>query len=137
MVKSFISKNCHHARTSDDIDMKLGPVTKLDRRITTTSKKMMMSLATYDVIVIFSILVDLEQSGIRTPGTWYMILTFSLIATFRHIKIENKSNKSLTAFLLWVKVLFLLKMLIFCQKRADISKIQTKFRLNSTKRYII
>ena len=31
--------NCHNSRTSDDIDMKLWPVTKTDKRNKTTSKK--------------------------------------------------------------------------------------------------
>ena len=47
----------HDSRTSDGIDMKLGPVTKLDKRNTSTSKKFdddVMS-ASYGVIVIFPI----------------------------------------------------------------------------------
>ena len=31
--------NCHNSRTSDDIEMKLCPVTKLDKRKKSTSKK--------------------------------------------------------------------------------------------------
>ena len=37
--QSLIKENCHNSRTSDDIDMKLGPVTKLDKRNKTTLKK--------------------------------------------------------------------------------------------------
>ena len=37
--QSLIKENCHNSRTSDDIDMKLGPVTKLDKRNKTASKK--------------------------------------------------------------------------------------------------
>ena len=29
--KSLIKENCHNSRTSDDIDKKLGPVTKIDK----------------------------------------------------------------------------------------------------------
>ena len=36
---SLINKNCHNSRTRNDINMKLGPVTKLDKRNTATSKK--------------------------------------------------------------------------------------------------
>ena len=36
LVKPLKNKNCHNYRTSNDIDMKLVPVTKLDRRNTTT-----------------------------------------------------------------------------------------------------
>ena len=38
-VQSLINKNCHNYRTSNDIDMKLGPVTELDKRNKATSKK--------------------------------------------------------------------------------------------------
>ena len=38
LVKSLINKNYHNSRTSNDADMKLEPVTKLDKRNKTTSK---------------------------------------------------------------------------------------------------
>ena len=53
----FIKENCHNFRTSDDIDMKFGPVTKLFKRNKRTSKFFdddVMS-KNCDVIVIFSI----------------------------------------------------------------------------------
>ena len=37
--QSLIKENCHNSRTSTDIDMKLAPVTKLDKRNKTMSKK--------------------------------------------------------------------------------------------------
>ena len=37
--QSIIKENCHNSRTGDDIDMKLEPATKLDKRNKTTSKK--------------------------------------------------------------------------------------------------
>ena len=53
------------SRTNNDINMKLGPVTKLDKRKTTTSKNLSGDVvsANYDVIVI--LMIDLEQSGNR------------------------------------------------------------------------
>ena len=36
--QSFIKRNCHNSRTSDYIDMKLGPVTKLVKKNNATSK---------------------------------------------------------------------------------------------------
>ena len=53
--QSFINKNCPSSRTSNDIDMKLGQVTKLDKRNTSTSKNVdnNVMLATCDLIVIF------------------------------------------------------------------------------------
>ena len=37
--QSFINKNCQNSRNSHGIDMKLGTVTKLDKKYTTTSIK--------------------------------------------------------------------------------------------------
>ena len=36
--QSLINENCYDSQTSNDIDMKLGPVTKLDRRNMASSK---------------------------------------------------------------------------------------------------
>ena len=54
--KSLIKENCHNSRNIDDIDMKLGPVPKLDKRNKTTSKKFDDDVIpeNYDVIVIFT-----------------------------------------------------------------------------------
>ena len=55
--ESLVHKNYHNSRPSYDIDMKLGPVAKLDKRNTTTSKKIYDDVvsANYNVIVIFPI----------------------------------------------------------------------------------
>ena len=54
--QSLIKGNCHNSRTRK-IDMKLGSVTKLDKRNKTLSKKFDEDVISenYDVIVIFSI----------------------------------------------------------------------------------
>ena len=55
--ESLIKENCHRSGASYDIDMKLGPVTRLDKRNKATSKKFdddFMS-ENFDVIVIFPI----------------------------------------------------------------------------------
>ena len=33
-----MNENCYNSRISNNIDLKLGPATKLDKKITTTSK---------------------------------------------------------------------------------------------------
>ena len=55
--QSLKKENCHNCRTSDDIDMKPGPVTKIDRRNKITSKNFDDDLISTncDVIVIFPI----------------------------------------------------------------------------------
>ena len=55
--QSRIKENCHNSRTSDDIDMKLGPVIKLGKRNKATSKKFDVEVMSEncDAIVIFRI----------------------------------------------------------------------------------
>ena len=55
--QSLIKENCHNFRTSDDIDMNLGPVTKLDKENKITSTKISDNaiLANCDDTVIFPI----------------------------------------------------------------------------------
>ena len=71
--QSFLNGNCHNSRTSHDIDMKLQPVTKLDKRNTTTSKKLSddVMLTNRKVIVFFSIQV--QFSAIRKPDCRRMV----------------------------------------------------------------
>ena len=54
---TLIKENCYNSRTSDDIDMKLGPVTKIDKRNKKKSKKIDNDVVSEscDVIVIFRI----------------------------------------------------------------------------------
>ena len=63
--QSVIKENCHTSRTSDDIDMKLGHVTKIDKRNKATSKKFKVDVCQKIVtsLSFFGFLVNLEQSG--------------------------------------------------------------------------
>ena len=69
IIAKIINKIGHNSRAGNDIDMKLGLVTKLGKRSTTTSK-------IFDVcsqyITIFS-MVDLEQSRTEIPDAWSLI----------------------------------------------------------------
>ena len=69
--------------------MKLGPVTKLNKRNKTTSKKI-------DGDFISKNLANLEQSGGRIPDTESTKIMFSVIVTFCLTKTENRTKKSLT-----------------------------------------
>ena len=55
--QSLIKENCYNSRASHDIDMELGPVTKVDKRNKTKSKTFDddVMLENCDVIVIFRI----------------------------------------------------------------------------------
>ena len=58
--QSFINENCHNSRTSHDIDIKLGLVTKLDKRNEARSKNC-------DVIVFFP--TYCQFADIRKPDS--------------------------------------------------------------------
>ena len=55
--QSFVREDCSNTKTDNDINMKLKPETKLDKRNTATSKKSDgdILLANCDIIVIFPI----------------------------------------------------------------------------------
>ena len=55
--QSLLKENCHNSRTSDDIDIKLGPVTKLDKRNKIMSKNSDGDIMSEncDIIVIFQV----------------------------------------------------------------------------------
>ena len=71
--QSIIKENCHNSGTSDDIERKPGPVTKLEKRKKTTSKKFnddVMS-ANCDVIVIY--LIYGQFGAILNPDSGRML----------------------------------------------------------------
>ena len=74
--QSLLKVNCRNFRTSNAIDMKLGPVTKLETRNQTTSKTF----------------VDEVMSAYSVK------LTLSLTITFYLSKTESRTKKYLTQF---------------------------------------
>ena len=65
--QSLIIENCHNSRSSDDVDMKLGPVTKIDKTNKTASKKFKDDVMSRncDITVIFQFLTN-PETGFRT-----------------------------------------------------------------------
>ena len=94
--------------------MKLGPVTKLDKRNKTFSKKFdNVMLENCGIIVIFLIY---NQFGAIVQSVKCI---FSFIVTFYSTKTENRTKKSLTqlSHYCFVDMYYLCKiMLIFCKK---------------------
>ena len=73
--QSLMKVNCRNSRTSDVIDIKFGPVTKLDKRNNTASKIFDNDVlpANYDVIIIFQTYDQFEafiNSHILSYKTW-------------------------------------------------------------------
>ena len=78
--------------------MKLGPVTNLDKRNKTTSKKKMM-MSCWQIVTslsFFQFMANLEQFKIWIPDAESVKVTFSLRVTFYLTKTENRIKKSLT-----------------------------------------
>ena len=82
--QSLIKKNCYNSRTSNDIDIKLGPVIKLNKKNTVTLKKLTMMSCQQIVmsLLFFQFMANLEQSGGRIPDAWSVKVAFSLTAIF-------------------------------------------------------
>ena len=77
--------------------MKLGLVTKLDKRKETKSKKFEDDFMSEIVtpLPFFQFTTNLEQSGSRIPGAYPVKLIFLLIVSFYLSKTENRIKKSL------------------------------------------
>ena len=96
--QSLVKANCHNSRTSD-IEMKLGPASKLDKKNKTTSKNWRWhcdgKLWCYCHFSDFW-----PTSSNPETGFWmhsiYIRLTFSLTVTFYLTKNENRTKISLT-----------------------------------------
>ena len=71
--QSFINENCHNSRISHDIDIKLGPVTRLDRGNTSTSKKIDDDVMSTDCDVIVFFLIYGQFATIRKPDSRCMV----------------------------------------------------------------
>ena len=120
--QSFIKKNCYNSRTSNDMDMKVGPVTKLDKRNTATSKKAEYDVmsANCDLLVIFPIYGQFgatwkPDSGREVCKT-YIFINSNLLS-YKNWQQNLKISNTALILLLWVKVLFLTKYTSFLQKK--------------------
>ena len=122
--QSLINEKCRNSRTSNDADMKLGPVTKLDRRKVIIDHDIMST--NYDIIVNF--LIGQYRAKWKSHSRCMsVILTFSNSSYFSYKNWKHNLQISNTALilLLWVKVVFFWKKWLFAKKKnADISKIK-------------
>ena len=99
--------NCHNSRTRNDIDIKLGRVTKLDKK---NKRWRWRYLGNFDVILVF--LIYDQFGAIWKPHSdcivykTYILINSNLFFCKNWKKKKKISNKALT-LLLWVTVLFL------------------------------
>ena len=126
--QSLIKENCHNSRTSHDIVMKLGPVTKLEKRNKTSLKKVDVDVMSknYDVIVIFRIFG--QFGAVPRPDSRHRVCkcyVFSNINLLTY-KTENRAKKSLTKishYCFEERYFFEQKPLIFCKKMLTSAKL--------------
>ena len=121
LVFLFLNKNYHNSRTSDNIDMKLGSVTNLDKRNKTTSKNLMMRRCQKIVtpLSFFQFMVNLVSSKGWSPDAQSVRLTFSIKVTLCFTKNENRTKKSLiqlSHYCFEQSYYFCQKIHIFCKK---------------------
>ena len=112
--QSLIKENCHNFRTSNNIDMKLGPVTKLEKKIYDD----VMS-ANCDFIVIFPI--SGQFGAIRKSDSGHLfckiyIFIISNLLSYKNWKQNQKTFNTVPTLLLWVQILFLAKNADLLQK---------------------
>ena len=76
-------------------------------------------------------MANLEPAGGRVLDAQSVKLTFSLTVTFYLTKSENRTKKALTQLTIALSkgIIFAKKILIFCKKDAEISKINRAFVL--------
>ena len=72
--QSLIKENCDNPRTSDNINMKLGPVTKLDKRKKTTSKKCDDDVMSQNCDAIIIFLIFGQFGAVRKPDSGHRML---------------------------------------------------------------
>ena len=116
----LVNVNCPNSWSSDDIDMKLGTVIKLDKRNKTTSKNLKVTSLPF-----FQFMANLNQFGSWIPSDQSVKLKFLLTVTSYLTKNENRTKESATqvTLLLWGKVLFFPKIADFLQKTPTSAKI--------------
>ena len=119
--QSLINQNCHNSRSSHDIDMKLGPVTKLENRKNATSKKKLTMDVRWENWEVLDIFPIYDQFGaIREPDSRRMVwrtyvFVISTLLSYKPSPYITTLSKSAG---------FCQIMLIFCTKNAGISKIR-------------
>ena len=91
--QSLIKENGHNSRTSDDIDIKLGAITKLEN-ITFADSVSEIRPPEFSELARF--LANSEHSGGRISDTESAKVMFSVTVTFCLTKIENKTKEPLT-----------------------------------------
>ena len=90
-VQFFIRENCHNSRTSNDVDLKFGPVTKTDKKYTAKLKTFDNDVISknFDAAIIFPIYGQFDAFWKSDSGC---MVTFLLTITFYLSKTESRTK---------------------------------------------
>ena len=127
--QSFIKENCHKSRTSNNTDIKLGPVNKLDKRNKTSSNNFNAGVmsANYDVIVIFLIFGQSGPIGKLDSGDivcrTYIFININLKISQKLSTELKKTLKQPSYYCFEYRYYFWQKMLIFYKKMLTSAKL--------------
>lgn len=128
LVKILINKNYRNSKTSSYIDMKHGPLSKLENKIQWLSKTcrwhLVHKLCCHCPFSDLQLIWSYQDTGFQMHGVWS--ITLSLLLTIIYLtKVENRTRKTTLKLLHQQKPLYspeTLKILTFSQKDANISK---------------
>ena len=81
----FTEKNYHNSRTSNDIDVKLGPVTNLEKKNTAILKKYNDGvISEFMMLSFFGLMTNLEQFGSQSPDCKTYIFINSNLLSYKN-----------------------------------------------------
>ena len=75
-----MKENCHNSRLSDDVNMKLGPVTKMTRETTSKKSDDEVMSANCEIIVIFQIGAIRKLDSERIVSKTYIFINSNLLS---------------------------------------------------------
>ena len=91
--QSLIKENCHNSRTSDDIDIKIRPVTTLEKKNMATSKNWTITSCQQIVTSLFFLRIYGQYAAIQKLNSRRMVYKTSLTVTFYLTKPESRTKK--------------------------------------------
>ena len=114
--QSLIKTNCHNSWTSDDIGMKLGPETKLDKR----NKNLPKKIWRWCPVLFWAIWKPYSR---RIVCKTYIFINYNFLS-YKNWQQNQKIFNTALALLLWVKVLFWSQNANFLQKMLTSAKLR-------------
>ena len=87
--QSLIKRNCYNSRTRDDKDMKLGPVTKIDKINKTTSRKSESDVISESCDVIAIFLIYGQFGAVQKPDSGCIVCKTYIFINSNFLSYKN------------------------------------------------